>query len=38
MINRSAPITKLPLGIQSFAGVRKLSYIHVNKKPLAAYQ
>ncbi len=38
MINRSASTAKLPLGIQSFAEVRKLSYIYVNKKPLTAYQ
>ena len=38
MINRSAPTAKLPIGIQSFAEVRKLNYIYVNKKPLAAYQ
>ena len=36
MINRIASTAKLPLGIQSFAEVRKLNYIYVNKTLLAA--
>ena len=35
MINKSTSIAKLPLGIQSFAEVRKLQCAYVDKTPLA---
>ena len=35
MINKLVPIGKLPLGIQSFAEVRKLQCAYVDKTPLA---
>ena len=35
MINKTAPTAKLPLGRQSFAEVRKLDCVYVDKTPLA---
>ena len=35
MMNKSAPIAKLPLGLQSFAKVRKGQFVYVDKTPQA---